>query len=317
MPLSRRLTLDLDVDRVRPIVSDLDRSLRPTGVSRLAGGLTEVYRLDFAAGAPALVLKLYADEPAWFAAKEALVAGWIAKACDLPIPQWFVVDESRTRLPLRFAITSLLPGTPMRSFRGDAHAAAAYRQMGAMLRRLHIIAMPAFGYVMGSGIEPPHPSNGAHMADAFEQAFRRFRDHSGDAASTRRLEEAVSVRFDLLTVCERPVLLHQDFQPGNVLAERRRDGGLSLTGVIDFANARAGDPLMDLATALSCCAHEDPSSRAPLLEGYGAADHPDVAGALKLYEFYHQLTLWGWFMQIGEPGEAGPASALSDFASGP
>jgi aminoglycoside phosphotransferase (APT) family kinase protein len=316
MSHQRRLTFDLDLARVRPIVAELDPLLRPTGVSRLAGGSTEVYRIDIAGDAPPLVLKLYADEPAWFAAKEALVAGWIGDAAPIPIPGWLRLDETRTWLPLRYALITWLPGQTMRSLKGARGVADAYRQMGAALRRLHRIPMAGYGYILGEGIEAPHATNAAYMADAFERLFRRFRDQSGDAALTQDLEQAIRPRFDLLTLCQRPVLLHQDFQPGNVLAERGADGALRLTGLIDFANARAGDPLMDLATALSCCAHEDPSSRAPLLEGYGPVDHPDLEGALWLYISFFRLTLWTWLMEIGDPGAAGPAGALGDLVGG-
>jgi aminoglycoside phosphotransferase (APT) family kinase protein len=308
----RRLTFDLDLDRIRPIVADLDPALRPTAVSRLAGGSTEVYRIDLATGAP-LVLKLYADEPAWFAAKEALVAGWIGEAAPIPIPRWLKLDDSRARLPLRYALITWLPGQTIRSLKGAPGVTDAYRRMGAALRRLHQIPMDGFGYILGEGIASPHATNDAYMTQAFETLFRRFRDQSDDAALTHELEEAVRPRLDLLTLCDRPVLLHQDFQPGNVLAERGADGALRLTGLIDFANARAGDPLMDLATALSCCTHEDPASRAPLLEGYGPVNHPDLDGALWLYVFFFRLTLWTWLMEIGDAGAAGPAGALGEL----
>jgi Ser/Thr protein kinase RdoA (MazF antagonist) len=306
----RRLTFDLDLDMVRPVVADHDASLQPIGVSRLAGGSTEVYRIDLAGDAPPLVLKLYDDGSPWYAAKEALVARWIGGAAPIAIPQWLAIDETRSRLPLRHALITWLPGQPMRSFIGAAGTAGAYRRMGTALRALHTIPMAGYGYILRHGIERPQPTNAAYMADAFEGVFRRFRDHSGDAELTRTLEEAVQPRFDLLTLCGGPMLLHQDFQPGNVLAERRAHGELALTGLIDFANARSGDPLMDLATALSCCTHEDPTSRAPLLEGYGPVDHPDLEGALWLYTFYFRLTLWTWLMDIGDTGSAGAAGAL-------
>jgi len=314
MSHQRRLTFDLDLDQVRPIVADLDSSLRPAGVSRLAGGSTEVYRIDLADGAPPLVLKLYADEPAWNPAKERLVAGWIGESAPLPIPRWLAVDETRRHLPLRFALISWLKGRPVRTFKDTPGVKDAYRQMGDALRRFHEIPMDGYGYILAGGVETPQATNAVYMTDQFERLFRRFRDRSGDAALTQELEQAVRPRLDLLTLCERPVLLHQDFQPGNLLAERDADGALRLTGLIDFANARAGDPLMDLATTLSCCTHEDPVSRAPLLEGYGPVDHPDLDGALWLYQLFFRLLLWTWLMDICDPTAAGPAGALGELA---
>ncbi|MCA1552430.1 hypothetical protein I6F36_37335 [Bradyrhizobium sp. BRP19] len=82
----RRLTFDLDLERVRAIVRDLDTTLDPVKVSRLHGGSTEVYRIDLEGGADQLVLKIYGDEPAWVSAKEALVAGLIPSDVRVAIP---------------------------------------------------------------------------------------------------------------------------------------------------------------------------------------------------------------------------------------
>ena len=89
-----------------------------------------------------------------------------------------------------------------------------------------------------------------------------------------------------------------------------------LTGLIDFANALAGDPLADLAKALFCSAHEDPRSSAPLLEGYGPLGHPDPEEALWLYTLYHRLTMWTFLTRIGDdPASAGPAGLMADLAA--
>jgi hypothetical protein len=60
----RRLTFDLDIERVRRIISDLDATLDPVKVARLHGGSTEVYRIDLEQYADPLVLKIYGDEKA-------------------------------------------------------------------------------------------------------------------------------------------------------------------------------------------------------------------------------------------------------------
>ncbi len=301
MSHQRRLTFELDLEQVRPIVADADPSLQPTAVAHLAGGGTEVYRIDLADGPP-LVLKLYADEPTWNPAKEAMVAGWIADQASIPVPRWLKLDETRTRLPLRYAVTTWLPGQTMRSLMAEPGAAGAYREMGRLLRRLHAIPMSAYGYVVADGIHDPRANNAAYMAGALAQAFRQFRDRSGEVELARRLEAAARTRAQLFEACEGPVFCHDDFQQGNVLAERLGGGTLRLSGLIDFGNTRAGDPIMDLAKAMFCMRHEDPSSVAPLLEGYGDIDHPDVEGALWLYALFHRLGMWNWLTGLG--GEA-------------
>lgn len=77
-----------------------------------------------------------------------------------------------------------------------------------------------------------------------------------------------------------PRLLHADLGPAHVLA---RDD--ELTGIIDWSDARIGDPALDLAWALN----ETPSSFADaVLERYGSADPRLPERAL----FFHRLAPW-------------------------
>jgi hypothetical protein len=81
-----RLSVDLELEQIQAIVRDLDSTLDPVGFAQLHGGTSDVYRIDLAGAEDPLVLKIYADEPAWIVAKEALVAGWIGE-------RWLLVDE--------------------------------------------------------------------------------------------------------------------------------------------------------------------------------------------------------------------------------
>jgi len=307
-----RLNVDLDIEQVRAIVRDLDSALTPASFARLQGGTYDVYRIDLAGTEAPLILKIYEDEPVWIVAKEGLVAGWIGERAGIPIPRWLRMDESRSRIPFRFALTTWLPGVTVRSLIGTPGIDAAYRQMGELLKRLHAIPMTAYGYIVADGIRRPQPSNDEYMRVAFDQAFRQFREQIGDEALTGRLEEEARSRFELLRYSAGPVFCHDDLQQGNVLAEQATNGSLRLTGLIDFGNARAADALFDLAKALFCCTHEDPRSREPLLAGYGAIDHPDPEQALWLYTLLHRVTMWCSFARSGDTsGDA--ASLLRDL----
>lgn len=306
--------LDLDLETLQRIVRSLDPSLRAEGFGRLEGGSTEVCRIDVAgADAQPLVLKIYPDEPAWLPAKEALVASWLTGLAPA-VPTWLRVDESRTILRLRFALMTLLPGRPLRHWLRDPGIGSAYRQTGELLRRLHAIPMQAYGYIR-EGIETPRATNAEYMAGAFEGVFRRFRDLGGDADLGRRLERLAGESFDLLAESPGPVLCHDDFHQGNVLALRGPDGDLRLSGLIDFGNARAADSLFDLAKALFCSAHEDARSRQPLLEGYGPIDHPEPERALRLYTLFHRVSMWCWLTRLGHEAAAedGPGGLLRDL----
>jgi Ser/Thr protein kinase RdoA (MazF antagonist) len=307
-----RLTVDLELKQVRAIVRDLDSALDPVGFARLHGGVSDVYRIDLAGAENPLVLKIYADEPAWIVAKEALVAGWIGERAGIPTPRWLRVDERRTCIPFRFALTTWLPGVMVRSLIGVPGIDAAYRQMGELLRRLHAIPMTAYGYIVADGIRRPQPTNDEYMRSAFNQVFRQFREQGGEETLTRRLEGAAQSRFDLLQYSAGPVFCHDDLQQGNVLAEHGRNGSLQLTGLIDFGNARAADALFDLAKALFCCAHEDPRSRQSVLAGYGEINHPDPEEALWLYTLFHRVVMWCGLTRSGDTSD-GPAGLLRDL----
>jgi Ser/Thr protein kinase RdoA (MazF antagonist) len=310
----RRLTLELEIEQARRIVRAFDAALEPVKIDRLHGGSTEVYRIDFAGGADSIVLKIYGDDPVWAPVKEALVAGWIGDRLGAAIPRWLRIDEQRILLPLRFALMTWLPGRTVRELMAARDVEPIYRRMGAMLRHIHGVALPAYGYVGADGIMAPKLTNDAYMRAAFETAFRQFRDRSRDAELTRRLEGKAHSRFELLACSAGAVLCHDDFHQGNVLATGDAAGGLRVTGLIDFGNARAGDALFDLAKAVFCSGHEDPRSCEPLLAGYGEIDHPDPTEAIWLYTLFHRVSMWNWFTHLGDgPASSGPRGLLRDL----
>jgi aminoglycoside phosphotransferase (APT) family kinase protein len=312
----RRLTFDVDLAAAGDILHRFDIRSTPVRIGRLEGGSTEVYRIDLdEESAAPLVLKIYPDEPDWLPAKERLVAGWLQEALPVPVPRCLALDTSRDMLPLRFALMTALPGTPVRSWMDRTDVEAVYRQMGALLRQMHATPMPSYGYIKDQGVERPIASNGDYMAYAFDGAFRRFRDAGGDAGLARQLEALASASMDV-TVSSGSVLCHDDLHQGNVLVEPRPSGELGLSGLIDFGNARAADPLFDLAKAIFCSSHEDPRAGRPLLEGYGELDHPNAERALWLYTMHHRVSMWAFLTRLGQDPDApnGPGGLIRDLS---
>lgn len=310
----RRITFDLDLDIAQAALRSLDPALEVTTAHRIDGGGSEVYQLDAPGRAP-LVLKIYPEQPAWRAGKEALVAGWMDGALTLPTPRCLGLDESRSILPHRYAVFTWLPGRSLRDAFGAPDIEEAYRQMGALLRSLHTIPMPGYGYIREAGIADARPTNADYMSYALESLFRRFRSAGGDEALARELERIALGGLDLMAESAGPVLCHDDFHPGNVLAERDASGRLRLTALIDFGNVRAGDAVFDLAKALFCCRHEDPSSAQPLLDGYGPIDHSAPQRVLWLYTLFHRVSMWAWLTGVGADPSAddGPGGLLRDL----
>jgi aminoglycoside phosphotransferase (APT) family kinase protein len=215
------------------------------------------------------------------------------------VTRYLTLDETRTRLPFRYAITSHLPGVTVASLRDEPDIADAYRQMGALLRVLHSVRLPAYGSFDAHGIVEPVATNGAFVRSFAAYSLGRFRHHDGDGALADRLAAVLDARFDAATQSAGPVLTHDDLHPNNVLAARDAQGRLRLTGLIDFGNARAADPIFDLAKALFCSEHDAPGATGPMLEGYGTINHPDPQGALWLYTLIHRVTMWWWLRYIG------------------
>ncbi len=308
------MTFDLDLDQVQPVVRRWDASLTARAVSRLHGGSTEVYRIDLEGSPEPLVLKLYPDKPWWAAEKEELIALWLDEVGGFPIPNWRTMDKSRAILPLRWALISWLPGRTVRDLIDEPDIETLYHQMGQMLRRLHGIPGHWYGYIFVDGVFEPTAANADYMIPTFARSFKWARDNGAETDLVRRLEAAAERRFDLLNQSAGPVFCHDDFQPGNLLAQRDATGVLRLTGLIDFANARCGDALFDLAKTLMCSSHEDPRSAPALLEGYGPIDHRDAEGALWLYTLFHRITMWAFLVGLGDdPASAGPAGLMRDL----
>jgi aminoglycoside phosphotransferase (APT) family kinase protein len=305
--------LALDLALAAEITATLQPSFVAHRVRRFENVSADVFEIEGDDGRT-VILKAYADEPVWKLRKEAFVAGLFAPMA--PVPQWLASDESRTRLPLRFVVMSRLPGASLRDRFGREGSPALFRDMGALLRRLHGVAMPTFGYLLETDVAQPFATNADWMAASLEVKFRDFRGWGGDAGLCGRMEAFVAERADALAECGAPVLCHNDFHPGNVLAAEDSDGAWRLSGVVDFENAVAGDPLFDLAKALDYTAHECPAGRAPLAEGYGPLERPGADEALVVYRLFHKLELLNWFEAIGE-GRFGPAKVdlLADLAA--
>lgn len=288
----------LHIGSLTPILADLDLAA-PVGIANIKPDSSKVFRVDLADDT-SVVLKAY-DR---FNVAHHVVAGEnyasrLLAGFDLPVTRYLVQDETHTRLPFAYAITNYIPGDTVKSFRDAPDVIDLYRQMGALLRRLHEIRVPGYGRFGAEGVIDPVATNAAHMRRSFANAFKQFRSHGADEALTQRLEAWVEARFDVLTTSRGPVFAHHDFNPNNVLATRSADGRLRLTGLIDFGNSSGADAISDVANTLFNNEHELPGSSPHILEGYGPIEHPDPQGALQFYTLHHRVVMWWWLRHVG------------------
>ncbi len=306
---------EIDVIKAAPVAIDPDRLAAifaefglgvPADVTELIGGGARSFRIDRVDGPP-VVLKAFNDAVPYATGKETY-ASQLLRDLDVPMTRFLASDETRTRLPFRYTIANYLPGRQVMTFKDAGDVADLYRQMGAMLRKLHTVPVPGYGAFGEDGLVDPVPTNTEYMNRRFTHGIGRFRHFGGDEALARKLETIFAANADVMAESRGAVFAHDDFQPHNVLAERDANGRLQLTGLLDFGNARASDPVCDLAKALFCSEHDAPGSSPHILAGYGPINHSDPQAALRVYTLVHRVTMWMWLRHVGviRDGEHNP-----------
>ncbi len=296
---------------LRPILRELDRAEAVT-VTAMEGGSLPAFRLDLADGAR-LVLKTYPDTSAKTPAREAFASAQLPDL-GIPVTRYLLIDETKTRLPFRFALTTYLPGVTAHSLGDHPGISTVYRQMGALLRRLHAVPMAGYGSFGSDGMADPVDTNADFMRAVIATTFERFRHFGGDARLTERLRAIIEDRFDDVVMHSTgPVFAHDDLQPGNVIVTHEPDGTLALGGLIDFGNAHATDAVYDLAKCLFCSRHHAPDCAMPFMEGYGPVNHPDSEGAVSYYTLLHRMMMWWWLRHLGDIAADEPCDLIDDL----
>ena len=308
-----RVLEGLTVDRVGDLFADLLPEHGPVrAVVRFdEGSITGAYRVEFADAASApVVLKSYEPNDSWSAAKEARALRFLTgHGVDIS-PRMLAFRESAPALGGRpCLVSSLRPGktlTVLDAELTDAQRHELYRQLGAVLRRLHAIPADGYGYINGEILDPV-PDNAAHMARILDRDLGAFRENTAEPALAEKLTTHVAERASVFAECPRPAYCHGDVHEPNLLAELADDGTYSLTGLLDPGNMHAGDPLTDLVRLDAFSMNGDAAKIAGLLSGYGVTASDTQPGQwpeawrprIALYRIALALELHTWFTIIG------------------
>ena len=184
----------------------------PTHATPVQGGAdTLIWRIEY--GSRRYALRVFRADQAAMTRRE-VIAMNAARSAGLPVPEVHAQGlwDERPALLLNW-----MPGRPLR------------QELVARLWRA-----PAYGHALGQMQAAIHrvpaPANLVHPVSWVEWS-------NPDKILRDRL---------LAVAVEPEALLHCDLHPMNVLAERGR-----LTAVLDWANARSGDPRADLARTAS------------------------------------------------------------------
>ncbi|MGH2614969.1 MAG: phosphotransferase family protein [Thermomicrobiales bacterium] len=224
---------------------------QPDRVTPISGGAdTAIWRVEY--GDRLLALRVFRADQAAMAARE-VVAMAAARNGGLPVPEVVAKGTWHDRPTL---LLTWMPGRPL------AHALTAQPWQAWALG-------VAFGRTQATIHRIPAPATLDHPVPWIEWA-------DPDDALRRRLRE-LTPEFD--------VLLHLDYHPMNVLV-----GDGQVTAVLDWANARAGDPRADLARTASILRFAPPGGALPAPVSYAvrrALDagwrrgYRDVAGPMR------------------------------------
>jgi aminoglycoside phosphotransferase (APT) family kinase protein len=211
----------------------------------------------------------------------------------VPVPE--VVAEAREPVPT--LVMRWVDGSSLGSCRSEK----AWRDAGRILRLAH-----------QEPVLQPRPDAWTDFLLSTLQDGLTYlveRRGLGPSDADRALGRAFALRS---LVGARPLVwLHGDCQPDHFLVDPRTE---RVASVIDWADAREGDALMDLAVLTL---HREDALPA-VLDGYGAdADLREATDSLlPLYRAVRAVDAARWLDEHGYPGQEWPLAAVRILASG-
>jgi aminoglycoside phosphotransferase (APT) family kinase protein len=297
--------------QLRALVRAADPDWRAVRAWPLPGGASaQIHAIDIERpdGGGRLVLRQYgaanlAADPHVALAEYRLLE--LLHRAGLPVPRPYCADESGAIRPGPWLLTEHIDGQTST----DAEGLAAFADSGTGFTGL---LAQALADLHGTGLRaadvPFLPDAGTVMSSRLAAAPAR----PDDPLSEPAVRAALSAHWPPPLV-NRPVILHGDYWPGNVLW---RDGRLA--GIIDWEDAMFGDPLADLAVARQELWWFFGPDTARSFTGQYLTLRPDVdAGALPLWDLWAALRpagkLAGW--GLGASQQASMSAAHRQFVA--
>lgn len=185
-------------------------------------------------------------------------------------------DQTGTYVPFSYAIVSFLGGGPLANTSDPSLMRVAARAVGRTVRRAHQSPTPGFGR--------PTPS-GRWLNASWTEVLRAWLDNTGALTlATQLLDSETHAELMAATLdhpqlaCEAPVLLHGAVGPNRALVTAGES--IQLEALTRPGPLIAGDPLLDVATAL--LPSQPASFRQGFLEGYAAVGPLDHSQRVRL-----------------------------------
>jgi aminoglycoside phosphotransferase (APT) family kinase protein len=166
----------------------------------------------------------------------------------VPVPRVAVVDLTRSRAPFEFAIVQRAVGEGLSGVPAGERFRAVLRSLGRTVRRLHAVPVDGFGLVVPAEQPAVVIGRGAHAcwADYLMCRLDAHLEHclAIGAISGSDMDAMSSLLPQLLGQLKQTPgrLLHGDLGSHNVFVHNSE-----VTGLIDWEDCVAGDPVYDLA----------------------------------------------------------------------
>lgn len=208
---------------------------------------------------------------------------------EIPVPKVVAFDNSKKLIEYEVLICERLKGQSIEqnwsSLESDLKQSLA-SQAGKMMSQLHKEKFDFYGEIANSGPFPKTKSWKSYLE--FKLGY-----HLDGASELGIFSSEVTEKFKLVfnayasifDKVSEPRLVHVDFHLGNLLYS-----GSSISGVLDFEWALAGDPLYDFGQWTN--ADENwPGSQRPFFEGYNKSLTADEEKRLSIYRMTKNVEL--------------------------
>jgi aminoglycoside phosphotransferase (APT) family kinase protein len=229
---------------------------------------------------------------------------WAMRQCQargIPVPEVIVAAHAQSECPRPWMIMRRLPGSPaFPAPRSRAARDAILEQLGQYLARIHTISLPGWGQLEGR--DSAIAGRASSLWEAIQDALaERVAALPTEVLSPHRAEEirralkGSKAVFALPSAC----LVHGDFQFKNVLV-----GDTRVTGIVDFENLTAGDPVMDF-TPIYFWSRQRESDLSAMQRGYGQSPIFDArfSQKLRVYEMLLVLEILWWKVKFARAAD--------------
>lgn len=225
---------------------------------------------------------------------------------DVPAPVVLHHDNSRKIIPREYILFRYLPSVSMNHPTVPNQVKGGlYRQLGAIIARLHSIQHDEFGWMRPTGEMDMYPTWSSFLQrfanEISEKAARERLFYPEELARFQRVFAAPKV-FEQINIGR---MVHADLWEGNVLVREKR-GRWEIAALIDVDKAVFGDPMFEFA--FPTVVNSD------FLVGYGAQveSSSDTRYRRKAYQLlYHFMYTYIWHAQFADD-----ARSLAENRSG-